>query len=182
MRDVSPHRKASNMAEAIGCSRERVRQVLNKLKLPTSFRPIHACRLCKKPIPGVQRVYCSDTCRKRQYRIFRICIQCGEHFQLLAKRIAYEKRMLRHPHYGSWCSNRCQGQWLGLNYGKGAGKQTHCKRGHELEDPNLYYYTRDGITTRACRACTQIRSPHVPTGNPRGRPRKTCAPEESLVD
>ena len=36
----------------------------------------------------------------------------------------------------------------------GGRSQTHCKRGHELVDGNLYYWERNGKVSRKCRACT----------------------------
>ncbi len=37
-------------------------------------------------------------------------------------------------------------------------KQTHCRHGHELVDPNLYYsQSPSGNSIRKCRACSRIR-------------------------
>ena len=33
--------------------------------------------------------------------------------------------------------------------------KTHCKHGHPLSGDNLYVYTRDGISARACKTCRQ---------------------------
>lgn len=39
----------------------------------------------------------------------------------------------------------------------GAVRKDKCKRGHELVDPNLYYYpTTDGSVRRQCRTCIGI--------------------------
>jgi hypothetical protein len=44
--------------------------------------------------------------------------------------------------------------------------QTHCHRGHELKDPNLYHF-RDG--TRTCRTCTRERQREWSRLHPRER-------------
>lgn len=37
-------------------------------------------------------------------------------------------------------------------------KRSHCKEGHRLVDPNLYYRTRNGKVHRSCRECARRRN------------------------
>ena len=64
--------------------------------------------------------------------------------------------------YKVFCSNKCQGAWLGENHGvqtrgfAGHGRnKTHCKHGHEFTIANIYRMKNGG---RQCRECVKRRS------------------------
>lgn len=70
-----------------------------------------ACKNCNSeyyPKSAGNR-YCSDKCKRDFYLISLSCEICGEEFKV---RKAYNK--LRKSRF---CSKKCQGRWLGLNYG-----------------------------------------------------------------
>lgn len=42
---------------------------------------------------------------------------------------------------------------------RGVGSKTHCKRGHELTDANVYVHVRRGLRFRDCRTCWALHHP-----------------------
>jgi hypothetical protein len=154
IRTECPEKPATEVARELGVSRERVRQILNELKLPTKFASVHPCKQCGQSRP-YNKYYCSEECktaRRSHYRQTYTCKQCGRPFQLRPKYVEWHRNH-GHPHIASWCSNRCQGLYL-YRTTEGLGKQnsrkTHCKYGHEFTPANTYRKHRGG---RQCKAC-----------------------------
>jgi len=115
LRWQNPRMRASAIARQVGVSRERVRQILVQLRLPTRF-PIQSklCRNCSVKIP---RKNVSDLCRKcRQEEVTLICDECGQQYSVLRSR---EKAKQKRGHKHRFCSRECVGKWTGKHYGRG---------------------------------------------------------------
>ena len=165
IRERNPTATGVEMAREIGLSRQRIQQVLVKLGLPTEFPKYNPCKMCDTQVPlypqGLR--FCSQECKTRDFESRRTsfnCEQCGKEFKILTSAVKARRKLgLYKP--GRWCSHKCGGAWLGVNVGfpahgktsmGGTPKQSHCKRGHELKDPNLYH-DKGG---RHCRTCRQL--------------------------
>ena len=121
--------KQSDIAMAIGVSRQYVHQIFkeNDLNSP-SFRPISICPVCGKKFTPQWNYfshkwfeYCSKECGYRWRRTELICEVCGQPF-------LRRKRALSVKSPGRFCSNECQGKWLGKNHGfKGRNKMKSVK-------------------------------------------------------
>jgi len=107
MRQNNPNIKAIDMAREIGVTRERVRQVLKSLELSTNFRRKWFCRDCGKRVARYA-TRCKACYIESRYT-FYTCEECGA-----TKRIYIADLKRLHPRF---CSQKCQGKWLGRNYG-----------------------------------------------------------------
>jgi len=134
LRENNPSMTVTEIARLVGTTRQRVWYVLHTAGLPTAVI-----------------VELRD--------LTLTCDECGESF----KRRACEERIgkARNPNKMVFCSKRCHGRWLGRTAGFGVNsqnyrqKQTHCLRGHPLEEGNLYYDKRGN---RCCWECMRVRS------------------------
>jgi len=98
LRKHNPELKAAEIARIIGLSRERVRQVLLSLELPT------------------------DLTRGEFGNVRLICDNCGKIFMRLGTMHRHRvKRGYRH----TYCSKRCLGQVIGRTYGYGKSGSTN---------------------------------------------------------
>ena len=106
IREGNPKALAINIAREVGVSRERVRQILVRLDLPTSFprEPTNWCCFCVKPIRE-GRLYCNQKCNERAHRAQVVCRACGAGFSLRLS--AYHARSRRSKVDGLWCSRAC---------------------------------------------------------------------------
>jgi len=106
MREENPKALAINIAKEIGVSRERVRQILVRLDLPTRIpvEPLNWCCFCVKPIRE-GRLYCNRICHKRAHRVQLVCRACGVPF--FVRLAAYRVRSERSKVVGLWCSRVC---------------------------------------------------------------------------
>lgn len=109
MRQDNPTAKAIDMARDIGVSRERVRQILTSLSLPTSFRRHWFCKDCGKRVASYA-IRCRECYTKSRYTYYT-CEECGS-----IKRIRISDLKRLHPRF---CSRKCQGKWFGRTYGRG---------------------------------------------------------------
>lgn len=125
-----PDTKAIRISEELGISRERVRQLLVELDLPTSFEiePMPNCKHC-----GVQLLYrlkeqstglCKD-CFMASKRIVVVCFQCRQSFIL--RKTDYDMRK-RRGYQHTFCGQRCKGAYLGKTYGFLAYPENMCYR------------------------------------------------------
>ena len=120
IRNQKPSATLQEIGTMVNRTRERIRQILNKLGLPT--KAIHTkrlCPICNKEIATSDKRYCSRECLSKSYRQLFICEVCGQPFALLNS--VANARVGKGGHI-RFCSKYCQGKWLGQNYGKGAIK------------------------------------------------------------
>ena len=113
LRMGNPRMLAAEIAEQVGVSRERVRQILNSEGLPTRIAPrLRPCKVCGNPITNNNaKYYCSMACLTKDHQVSLVCSICGKPFKI--RTCDYEHR-LRHKKTNLWfCSKVCQGKWLG---------------------------------------------------------------------
>lgn len=167
--EENPNQTLQAVAEQVGVSRERVRQIqdANGLYRPKRYKtsPRERCAKCDKELSAdsstrARRVKRAVVCRdcRRAERITMPCVWCGAD----VTRPTYLARNKQ-----AFCNRIHFGKWAGTNYGiqlrpddlakaRKVSRRTHCKRGHPLSGDNLYT-TRDG-KHRQCRACSLIRA------------------------
>ena len=123
IRQEHPNKSATEIAIEVGISRERVRQILTKLGLPTKVRnpyiPRH-CRDCgrilSKTTKGVLCFACFNLQRRKETLAELTCFQCRKTFYR-SKALHNIKKEKGYKH--TFCNRKCLGRWLGLNYGYG---------------------------------------------------------------
>lgn len=91
----------------------------------------HPCPQCGRDIPqGRGHIFCCAQCR-HDFSYKKIpCEVCGQLKEYHIKRVDWLQKRGGQKHF--YCSKRCQGKWLGTNYGGGSTKQmiNKIKRGH----------------------------------------------------
>lgn len=121
LRQINPELRGSEIAAQLGVSRERIRQLLVELNLPTRIRSIEACQYCGKLFNtrrGKRKEYCSRTCRKAAIFTTITCSACGLEFKISSKLLQRRLR-LKYKHF--FCSRSCSrkyvGKYVGSTYG-----------------------------------------------------------------
>jgi|TARA_Y100000310_G_scaffold162986_1_gene162918 hypothetical protein len=111
LRTINPEMKASHIAKEIGVTRERVRQILNMLGLPTrvGLLPVEYCLQCGKP-RNRNRLFCSRACAWESKYIYLKCMGCGNDFKRREKLHAHN---LRKGSSYVFCSKSCFGRHFG---------------------------------------------------------------------
>ena len=100
-----PEATATDISKVLGISKERVRQLLIKLELPTNFRKAHPpCLNCGGILVRMQKKYCSKTCQRQATQIMLTCDHCPEIYFLT--RSEYKIRCSRNKYF--YCSNACR--------------------------------------------------------------------------
>lgn len=108
----------TQIARAVGVSRERVRQILKTEGIAFGRywgRPKPTCPSCGKPMS-----YTSKSCRKcweASRRVILVCEMCGKSF---SRKNSDINRAKKHGYKHIWCSKHCQGIWAGKNHGWGS--------------------------------------------------------------
>ena len=107
-----PEMTASAIARGAGVSRERVRQLLIRLGLPTRKPriPISQCRHCQAPLYTRRAQFCSRDCNTQSRLMVLTCNTCQQTFQ---RRKLVHLHNLNLGYHHIWCSKSCQGRWLG---------------------------------------------------------------------
>lgn len=115
IRNENPTKKASEIAKELGLTRERVRQILNSLGLPTRFlTPLRIC-LNEKCVNEITRTSkaktCSPLCFYEHHREIFKCAYCGEAKMMLKTILAIQ----RQKYTNTYCSKPCRsrGIWVG---------------------------------------------------------------------
>lgn len=112
----------------VGVTRERVRQILNRLGLSTTFEGYHVghpCPGCGVHVSTREPLYCSKQCRYASLRLLLTCDQCGKQFMRRAK-VASRHLIESHSNYKglhSFCSNLCKNLFISLHPLKYIGKK-----------------------------------------------------------
>lgn len=113
----NPCMTLKSIGDSAGVTRERVRQILSSNNLPTKSYRVYKllqCRYCFKIIRA-PRIYCSKECREKDLYIYLECEECGKLVKRLAKDYIWRLKNRNYKHV--WCNKRCQGKWLGKNFG-----------------------------------------------------------------
>ena len=135
-RRQNPMWTLQTIANLVGVSRERVRQVLNQKRMPTA---------AVKEIPVV--VLTCDWCAAQFERSIRV-----------------HQRRLKLGAQKTYCSSKCQRKGLGAWHYEKSLARTECEKGHPLTPGNLYLVktrSKKGGKVghgRRCRACRSIYS------------------------
>lgn len=112
LRETDPSLPSVRIAETVGLTRERVRQILKEAGLPT-YLPRHYgyCASCGNDIPRGRTLYCSLECRHAAVRVTFNCALCGTSKTL--RRSAYNAQV-RRGYKNMYCSVGCrqQGNWV----------------------------------------------------------------------
>ena len=129
LREQDQNITQTRMAQEIGVSRERVRQILNSLGYTlvpdVSYKYIvnRVCNECntvvetnKKNIGRGKKFFCNNECEYSYKNKKLICMQCEDEY-LIARHI-FNIRQKREYKY-NFCSKVCQGRYLGQHFGKG---------------------------------------------------------------
>ena len=102
IRQVDSQRKATDIAKAIGVSRERVRQILNKHGLPTAIAPLpKRCKDCSTII-SEYALRCMP-CSWESGRIHTVCPYCKS--QITVTKAEYQRTrqsFCNHSHAALW--------------------------------------------------------------------------------
>lgn len=162
LRRDNPCLTLESIANKVGVSRERVRQILRSESLPTKaikrlWRKKAICPNCGILFmhKNSNNDYCSLSCKKEHHRITLSCDGCRRLFIRPQAEILYRARVS--PDKKWFCSRACRSRYLGTTYGFGvhpSEKLTHCKRDHLFDETNSYYLP-DGH--RRCRTCQRQR-------------------------
>ncbi|MCD6421954.1 DUF2116 family Zn-ribbon domain-containing protein [bacterium] len=119
LRVTHPELSCAEIGRRVGLTRERVRQILSKFKLPTRAKrePQGYCAFCGKPLYK-KRKFCSARCRS-DYSKFCVvvckCANCGKLFKRKLSGMKYHRK-----HGGNlFCSKKCTGAYLGRMRKKG---------------------------------------------------------------
>lgn len=133
---------ASSLSDKL--TRERVRQILVKLQLPTRHTPKYECVECKGRFNKGRKSTCTRGCDERFrcvachiniHSVFSNCTSCGKTVRrgraLSAQSVDGSQRRNKsllslglvpeeHPATGLiFCDRKCQGHWFGSNHGAG---------------------------------------------------------------
>jgi len=119
LRLENPNATLSQLGKLVGCTDERVRQILKSEGLPTkSLHPTHPCLNCGKPLKK-QKKYCNRKCWHEYTYTWLTCPTCGKLFEsrigLPAFKVSRGKRTSEF-----YCSKRCWGKVAGKKYGFGS--------------------------------------------------------------
>lgn len=109
-REVDPNRTATSMAKELNITRERVRQILNDLGLPTAFlKPQRICDNdgCNNKI---NRNDAAKTCSRECFKAHRIgsfiCAYCGKSITTAKYLIKLQKSRYKNMHCTHSCASK----------------------------------------------------------------------------
>jgi protein-arginine kinase activator protein McsA len=137
-RGLNPYATLRQIADKVGVSKERVRQILSELNLPTrhkqSCKPHYICNNCGRVFPRIggraHNLFCSWNCYKtycllNNYATLE-CDTCGILFTL---RYSQLSARVRNGQQHFYCSRSCKGRATGMTYGFAAHPE-NCGRVH----------------------------------------------------
>lgn len=119
LRRENPNWPAAEIARHVGCSRERVRQLLNRTGLPTKAMlpppPDYGCCAgCGVKATAKRKGDFCLLCRRSRVTQL-VCVNCKTQF---TRKAYMEERSVRHGRRtGPFCGKRCHGFWLAVRYG-----------------------------------------------------------------
>ena len=116
-RQKNPCATLQQISDEVGVTRERVRQILRDVGLPTAHLVRrYVCLSCGTVLPLRCRKFCNRQCQHNYTHIKVACDYCGTLREYRVKElINHIEKGQKQEHY--WCSKRCQGKWLAENHG-----------------------------------------------------------------
>jgi len=126
MRWTNPCATLQDMGDHFGVTKERIRQVLNELDLPTrhySEKKMVGCMKCGNSFLAKKgKEFCSIKCRQDYNSVMVSCNQCGKMVKKRVSDIVLTENRLKIGYKGnSFCDKKCQGFWLAEKHGYGVG-------------------------------------------------------------
>jgi len=111
-----PEMKAASIAREIGITREAVRQILNKIGLPSKVGviPPLICEYCKTECTSYSRRnrrFCSRECYAASKYIYLKCMSCDNDFK---RREKLHATNLRRGQTFIFCGRSCFGRYFGV--------------------------------------------------------------------
>jgi predicted transcriptional regulator len=118
-REASPCATLQQIADKLGVTKERVRQILVSESLPTTHWKLrnYLCNNCGRNFPAIyggRRIFCSPECQKAYYEATLQCDECGKLFKL---RYSELRKAVKRGYQHFYCSRRCRGRAIGGKYG-----------------------------------------------------------------
>lgn len=122
----------TELAEQLGISRERVRQLVNELHLRhllgVRMRKGPAlCTECGESLGRHTPIKEGQLCQKCYYKELEkrkrtlVCDTCGKEFK---RKLSEVNANIKNKYKHTFCSRRCFGKWVGNTYGFGVHKKT----------------------------------------------------------
>lgn len=139
LRMLNPKITQTEMANEIGCSRERVRQILNDLNyvlVPDNSSKYKVERFCSncdtmilvnKSDSHRKNFFCKPECEYVYKNQELNCVECQGLYVI--PRHVYNTRV-RRGYQLNFCGKKCQGRYLGKHHGRGVQNQ---KRKEEVK-------------------------------------------------
>lgn len=133
LRRLHPEMTLQQIADLVGLTRERIRQILKANGLPTRrLQPnLFPCRICGKSLDRFRRWYqVSQPPTRRSIQVCFSCIRavrdtCVAYCFICLKRVSFyssaqiRRKVLKDRYF---CSRKCLGEYLGKRYGFAARK------------------------------------------------------------
>ena len=131
LRKEHPDWTLERLGNEVGVTRERIRQILKQFDLPTRgykrfYAGFNECPKCLGPKRDY-RIVCI-TCHREKYpqTYLLTCVnkKCGREFERGGAQ--HRASIKRYPNAGkmTFCSKRCQGEYIGKHFGWGAHRKT----------------------------------------------------------
>ena len=121
IRWTNPCATLQEMGDRLGVSRERIRQMLNRLELPTrhySEKKMVGCLQCGSPIREGKE-FCNLKCHTAYNAIFVTCNQCGKLTRKTTARVISTEQRVKKGYKGNYyCDRKCFGRWFGENHSR----------------------------------------------------------------
>ena len=112
----NPYATQAEIAQVVGVSRERVRQILKSLGLPPVVKnpeDYNPCKSCGKPMHRIStartRKYCNRACQLSAHTVTVECVVCGKLFIMATSRWT----MHSNRYNSISCSMECRGVSIG---------------------------------------------------------------------
>lgn len=105
LRQKNPCMTSTWIADKVGLSRERVRQILKSEGLMTK-RPPRLCPQCGKTVRSRRQVYCSWKCRRKDTYIKAACDYCGKLKEVRASYIVSQQGIRGYNNF--YCGLSCK--------------------------------------------------------------------------
>ena len=109
-RKAFPEMTLREIGDAVGYTRERIRQILSVENLSTRSRgrvygkPKSLCLTCNQPVPRRRMLYCSPECRHPSGKTTFLCVQCNQPVTVMTS--IYKSRSSRSSNI--YCNRTCR--------------------------------------------------------------------------